>query len=217
MKKVLLSNVVEIAHGKGLPQRYRIAEQLPIFGSNGQVDTHNQSLIGRPGIIVGRKKSVGKIIWLRQDFRPIDTTYYIKLKNLDDNLKYWYYVFKGLRLNVLNSRSAISSLNCDVVHAKQVSLRSALEQKKTADILGGLDGKIELNRRMNEALEQFGQALFRHYFVDNPEAKSWDDVKVGELINIRGSGTPSTKNSSFWVGILCGLVHETWLIKNVIF
>ena len=39
-------------------------------------------------------------------------------------------------------------------------------QKKIANILGSLDEKIELNRRMNETLEQLGQALFRHYFID---------------------------------------------------
>ena len=70
MKKVLLSNVIELAYGKGLPQRYRIAEQLPIFGSNGQVDTHNQSLVSVSGIVVGRKGSVGEVevIWSKQDF-----------------------------------------------------------------------------------------------------------------------------------------------------
>ncbi len=70
MKKVLLSDVIELAHGKGLPQRYRIAEKLPIFGSNGQVDTHNQSLVSVPGIVVGCKGSVGEVevIWSKQDF-----------------------------------------------------------------------------------------------------------------------------------------------------
>ncbi len=61
MKKVLLSDVIELAYGKCLPQRYRVAGQLPIFGSNGQVDTHNQSLVSVSGIVVGRKGSVGEV------------------------------------------------------------------------------------------------------------------------------------------------------------
>lgn len=70
MKKVLLSNVIELAYGKGLPQRHRVAGQLPIFGSNGQVDTHNQSLVSVSGIVVGSKGSVGEVevIWSKQDF-----------------------------------------------------------------------------------------------------------------------------------------------------
>jgi type I restriction enzyme S subunit len=39
-------------------------------------------------------------------------------------------------------------------------------QRRIADILGALDDKIELNRRMNETLEEMAQALYRHWFVD---------------------------------------------------
>ena len=56
-------------------------------------------------------------------------------------------------------------------------------QKKIADILGTIDEKIELNRQMNQTLEQIGQALFRHYFIDNPDAKSWEDGVLGDIIN----------------------------------
>ena len=166
MRTVLLGDVIELAYGKSLPQRSRVSGRFPVFGSNGRVDTHNKSLVGGPGIIVGRKGSVGEVIWSKQDFWPIDTTYYVKLKNPDDDLRYWYYVLKTLGLNKLNSHSAIPGLNRDVAYIKQVPLRSTLEQEKIANILGSLDEKIELNRRMNETLEQLGQALFRHYFVD---------------------------------------------------
>ena len=166
MKKVLLGDIIELVYGKSLPQRSRVSGRFPVFGSNGQVDMHNKYLVGGPGIIVGRKGSVGEVIWSKQDFWPIDTTYYVKLKNPDDDLRYWYYVLKTLGLNKLNSHSAIPGLNRDVAYIKQVPLRSTLEQEKIANILGSLDEKIELNRRMNETLEQLGQALFRHYFVD---------------------------------------------------
>ena len=40
------------------------------------------------------------------------------------------------------------------------------EQRAIAHILGALDDKIELNRRMSETLEQMAQALFKAWFVD---------------------------------------------------
>ena len=40
------------------------------------------------------------------------------------------------------------------------------EQRAIAHILGSLDDKIELNRRMNETLEGMAQALFKSWFVD---------------------------------------------------
>lgn len=56
---------------------------------------------------------------------------------------------------------------------KQSELREVLltfpefvEQKSIAHILGSLDDRIELNRRMNETLESMAQALFKSWFVD---------------------------------------------------
>lgn len=40
------------------------------------------------------------------------------------------------------------------------------EQKAIAHILGSLDDKIEINRRMNETLESMAQAIFKSWFVD---------------------------------------------------
>ena len=131
---------------------------------------------------------------VKAGFWPIDTTYYVKLKNPDDDLRYWYYVLKTLGLNKLNSHSAIPGLNRDTAYIKQAPLRSTLEQKKIADILGSLDEKIELNRRMNETIEQLGQALFRHYFVDNPEAKNWDEGTFGDIMNITMGQSPPGKS-----------------------
>ena len=193
---VLLGAEVELVYGKGLPKRSRIPGELPVFGSNGQVDTHNEPLVDGPGIIVGRKGSVGEVIWSDKDFWPIDTTYYVKLKNPDDSLRYWYYQLKTLGLTKLNSHSAIPGLNRDVAYAKSVIKRTPEGQRKIADILGTIDEKIELNRQMNETLEQMGQALFRHYFIDNPELESWEDGEFSDLTGVlTGKGSAKSQLS----------------------
>ena len=64
----------------------------------------------------------------------------------------------------------------------KINLPDLDTQEKIAAILWSLDEKIELNRQMNETLEQMGRALFRHYFIDNPEAEKWDDGVLGDII-----------------------------------
>ena len=53
-------------------------------------------------------------------------------------------------------------------HLRQMSLRvpPLAEQRAIAHILGTLDNKIELNRRMNVTLEEMARALFKDWFVD---------------------------------------------------
>ncbi len=48
----------------------------------------------------------------------------------------------------------------------RVPLPTIPEQRAIAHVLGTLDDKIELNRRMNETLEQMARALFKSWFVD---------------------------------------------------
>ena len=43
---------------------------------------------------------------------------------------------------------------------------------------------------MKETLEQMGQALFRHYFIDNSDASKWEEVKVSDLLEFAGGSQP---------------------------
>ena len=62
------------------------------------------------------------------------------------------------------------------------------EQRAIAVVLGALDDKIELNRRMNETLEAMARALFQNWFVDATQAglpKGWREGTLGDLVELR--------------------------------
>ena len=62
--------------------------------------------------------------------------------------------------------SAQPILNKSTFGQLDILLPPILEQRAIANILGTLDDKIELNRRMNETLEAMARALFKDWFVD---------------------------------------------------
>jgi type I restriction enzyme S subunit len=66
----------------------------------------------------------------------------------------------------MNADSAVPGLNRDAAHALKISLPPLPEQRAIAHILGTLDDKIELNRRMSETLEAMSRAIFKSWFVD---------------------------------------------------
>ncbi len=72
----------------------------------------------------------------------------------------------------------------EVVENLQIPTLEIEEQEKIVKVLSDLDQKIELNRKMNKTLEEMGQALFKHYFIDNPEAKGWESKKLGQLVSL---------------------------------
>ena len=67
----------------------------------------------------------------------------------------------------------------------EIPIPSLPEQRAIAHILGVLDDKIELNRRMNETLEQMARAIFQDWFVDfgpvRAKAEGWEPYLPPEL------------------------------------
>ena len=66
----------------------------------------------------------------------------------------------------LSTGAAQQKLSGRLIKSLKFSFPSLSEQRAIAHILGTLDDKIELNRRMNETLEAMARALFKSWFVD---------------------------------------------------
>lgn len=68
--------------------------------------------------------------------------------------------------------ATMPNLNTSIMKAIPFVLPPPEEQRAIASILGALDDKIELNRRMNATLESLARAIFKSWFVD------FDPVKI---------------------------------------
>ena len=64
------------------------------------------------------------------------------------------------------SGTTVKHTSPDRIRQFRFSLPPLPEQRAIAHVLGTLDDKIELNRRMNETLEEMARALFKSWFVD---------------------------------------------------
>lgn len=80
--------------------------------------------------------------------------------------RFFYYLLANIDFNEIVEGSALPYLKASAINSIEVSIPNISEQRAIARILGALDDKIELNRRMNETLEAMAQALFKSWFVD---------------------------------------------------
>jgi type I restriction enzyme S subunit len=86
--------------------------------------------------------------------------------NTENNTKYLCYALQVADITSYLSGSTRPKLNQKDMRRIPVYAPPLPEQKAIAHILGTLDDKIELNRRMNATLEGMAQALFKSWFVD---------------------------------------------------
>lgn len=204
MNRVLLGDVVQINPStkvsKGQSVKFISMDKLDPFTkipngyekrkfSSGAKFTNGDTLLARitPCLENGKTAFVDFLDDLEV---AAGSTEFVILRNIEGltDPGYIYYLsispaFRDYAIKSMVGTSGRQRVQNDVLAKMELNLPSLDQQKKVADILGSLDEEIELNRRMNETLEQLGQALFRYYFVDNPETKSWDKKPLDEIAN----------------------------------
>jgi type I restriction enzyme, S subunit len=83
---------------------------------------------------------------------------------------YLYYLFSSPHgahlLDTIRRDAVVAGITGKDLVRLPVELPNPKEQRAIAHVLGTLDDKIELNRRMNETLEAMARALFKSWFVD---------------------------------------------------
>ena len=77
-----------------------------------------------------------------------------------------YYAMHQFDLGDVSSGTALPYLTVPALAELPLRLPPMAQQRDIAHILGTLDDKIDLNRRMNETLEEMARAIFKSWFVD---------------------------------------------------
>ncbi|MDI6724838.1 MAG: restriction endonuclease subunit S [Methanobacterium sp.] len=157
-KIVKVGDLIELIYGKGLTKNKRNPGEIPVYGSNGITDYHNEAFVNGPGLIIGRKGTVGKIHISYGDFWPIDTTYFVKSK-IDSIMIFWYYLLNSLNLDKMNVHSAVPGLNRNDVYEILIAIPNDNLFYKIEEILKSLHDKIDQNDKQSENLSQIRDSL----------------------------------------------------------
>jgi len=136
-----IGELATLEYGAGLTENKRSGIGYPVYGSNGIVGYHDTFLIQGPGIIVGRKGSVGSIHWSSDSFWPIDTTYYVNAKE-EIGLRWFYWALQYSDLDRLDSSTGVPGLNRNDAYKIKLYKPKYSEQNQIASILDTLENTI---------------------------------------------------------------------------
>jgi len=178
---VRLGEVLSLEYGRGLTKNERENGEYPVYGSNGVIGYHSQYLIKGPGIIVGRKGSIGAITWSDRNFWPIDTTYYILLRKSEIDPRWLFYKLSSLNLDRLNMATGTPGLNRDLVYKLKLPLPPLPEQRKIAEILSTVDKAIEKVDEAIEKTERLKKGLMQNLLTNGIGHKEFKDTEIGRI------------------------------------
>ena len=136
-------------------------------------------------------------------------------RNIADPFYVYYYITYLVKSHLLDSYftgTTIKHLPREQLLSIDIKMPNLATQKKIGNILETIDSKIDLNRRINDNLEQQAQALFKSWFVDFEPFKDgkfveseigmipegWKVGKLEDIADVVGGGTPSKANALYF-------------------
>ena len=163
--EVVWGDLATLEYGKSLRGYETSTGPYRVYGTNGGIGWHSEPLYPHASVIIGRKGAYRGVHYAPDPFFVIDTAFYLKPK-VEIDTRWAYYQLLTQDINGMDSGSAIPSTSREDFYSIPVTVPPLPEQRAIAHILGTLDDKIELNRRMNQTLEEMARAIFQDWFVD---------------------------------------------------
>lgn len=211
-REITLGDFVRLQRGHDLTESDRRPGSVPVIGSAGAHGYHDTAKVKGPGLTIGRSGvgSMGIVTYVPSDYWPHNTVLYVT-DFLGNDPRFVYYFLRQLNLRRYDSGSAQASLNRNYIYPIPIRVPNPPEQIAIAQILGALDDKIELNRRMNTTLEAMARGLFQSWFVDfDPVRAKLDDRAPAGLDSATSDLFPTQLQDS-----PLGLIPKGWQVVSV--
>ena len=159
-----LGNVLTFQRGFDITKAEQSDGPYWVISSSGPKSTNEQFKVEGPGVIIGRKGSLGTVFYSGANYWPHDTTLWVKDFH-GNNPKFAYYFLQTMGLERLDAGSSNPSLNRNHIHTIPVLWPSPPIQRRIAGILSAYDDLIENSQRRIKILEEMARRLYREWFV----------------------------------------------------
>lgn len=180
-KKVALEKLVNLEYGKS-PKEIKVDKsEIPIYGTSGIVGFASRAIFRGPSIMIGRKGTIDKPIFIERDSWIIDTAFNLSLKTDSTNLKWLYYFLVHFKLERLNEATGVPSLSKSNLNLVQVDLPPLIEQQKIAAILTSVDKAIEKTEAIIAQTEKVKKGLMQELLTKGIGHTEFKQTEVGEL------------------------------------
>lgn len=163
-KPAKLKDLVFFQRGFDITKAQQKDGPYPVISSSGTNSFHNEYKVPGPGIVIGRKGTLGSVHFSPGNYWPHDTTLWSK-QYFDNDPRFIYYFLQTLNLAKYDVGSSNPTLNRNHIHDLEIKIPAPFVQHKIASILSGYDDLIDNNRKRMALLEKAARLLYEEWFV----------------------------------------------------
>lgn len=180
------SEVLKIVNGKNQRNVENPNGKYPIYGSGGIMGYADSYICPPNTVIIGRKGSINKPIFVETPFWNVDTAFGLCTDESKLLPKYLYYFCENFDFEKLNTTVTIPSLTKANLLNIEILLPELSEQRRIVDILDKIADLIDKRRQQLDKLDLLVKSRFVEMFGDSVKnEKNWPIVEIGELAEVR--------------------------------
>ena len=164
MEILRLQDLIFLQRGFDITKNEQEEGSIPVVSSSGISSFHNVYKVKGPGVVIGRKGTLGTAFLSSGDFWPHDTTLWVK-DFKGNNPKFIYYFLKTLKLERFDSGASNPTLNRNHIHKLKITVPEERYRELIASILSAYDELIENNNQRIQLLETMAEEIYKEWFV----------------------------------------------------
>lgn len=160
-----LKNLATIKNGQDY-KSVQTDDGYPVMGSGGQFTFASKFMYDKPSVLLGRKGTIDKPLYINEPFWTVDTMYYTEL-NEGFDAKYLHYLALTIQFSRYSTNTALPSMTQENLSNYKFSVPKAeSERKKITEFLDlettKIDNLIEKQQQLIDLLKEKRQAVISH-------------------------------------------------------
>ncbi|HOI57809.1 MAG: restriction endonuclease subunit S [Methanoculleus sp.] len=164
-QSAILQDLVFFQRGYDITKAEQKPGNIPVVSSSGVNSYHSEAKVDGPGVVIGRKGSLGTVHYVDGPYWPHDTTLWSR--DFKGNLpRFVFYFLQTLGLERYDVGNSNPTLNRNHIHRLDILLPEYQIQERIVEVLSAYDDLIENNRRRIQLLEEAARLLYREWFVN---------------------------------------------------
>lgn len=164
IEEIRLIDLITLQRGFDISKKDQTEGLIPVISSGGTASFHNEFKVKGPGVVIGRKGTLGTVFYTDVNYWPHSTGLWVKKFNGNDP-KFIYYFLKVLHFERFDSGAANPTLNRNHIHSLKIKIPKFQYRTNIASILSAYDNLIETNSQRIKLLEDIAEEIYKEWFV----------------------------------------------------
>jgi type I restriction enzyme S subunit len=196
-----------------------VAEGYPVIGSGGQFTYASKFTYDQESVLLGRKGTIDKPLYINEPFWTVDTMYYTEI-NQNINPKFLYYLALTIQFGRYSTNTALPSMTQEHLGNYVFAIPDDVHERKIiANFLdhetAKIDALIDKQQQLIKLLKEKRQAVISHAVTkglspDAPMRESgvewlgevpahWKVCRIKQVAKLESGHTPDKKIEAYWV------------------